>query len=240
MKKVAQCIRILIADDHEIVRCGLKSLLDQENDIEVIGESSSCEETLRLASILAPDLILLDLTLSDGNCIDSISELIQLCPASKILLFTALASKETHLLALRQGASGVLLKGDSYSAELLCKAIRQVFLNDKLWIDDSLTVEMLKQNVLLSQSLDVNASSSANTDKSVSVDKPLSPNKLTPRENQIACFSAKGMPAKLIGEKLFISEKTVRNQLTIIYSKLNVKNQLELAFKSNLVDLIDE
>ncbi len=232
-KKKEKCIRILIAEDNEIVGRGLKSLLDQQNDMEVIGKATSCKKTLMLTSTLNPDIILLNLTLSDGKSIDCITKLKDLCPNSKILIFTASDNKEIHLLALRFGAVGILLK--SQTAKLVCKAIRCVHLNNELWIDKTLTSEMWRRNTQFTNALDTKKPSSS-TDQSDSPVSTLSLNTLTSRESQIACFSSKGLTAKQIGEKLFISEKTVRNQLTLIYSKLNVKNQLELTVNRNFID----
>jgi len=234
-KRTEKSIRILIAEDHEIVRCGLKTILDQQHDLEVIGEASSCKEILSLISSLNPDVTLLNLTLSDGGSLDSIVKLKDLCPNCKVLIYTASTNKEIHLLALRYGAVGVLLK--SQTAELVCKAVRNVHLNDELWIDKTLTTEMWKQHMESTNASETKASSSplaSTTNKSNSPASICPQNTLTPRENQIACFSSKGLTAKQIGEELFISEKTVRNQLTIIYSKLNVKNQLELTI--NCID----
>ena len=236
-KKKEKYIRILIAEDHEIVRYGLKSILDQQHDLEVIGETSSCKETLTLTSTLNPDVILLDLTLTDGESVDFITKLKKQCPDCKILIYTASLNKEIHILALRYGAVGILLK--SQKVELLCKAIRNVHLFNEIWIDKILIAELWKQNKQFTHALAIKdvSTPSSTTDKLKSPVSISSRNSLTPRESQIACLSSKGLTAKLIGEKLFISEKTVRNQLTIIYSKLNYKNQLELSINGNFVDM---
>lgn len=238
--KAEKSIRILIAEDHEIVRCGLKTILDQQHDLEVIGEASSCKEILTLTSSLSPDVTLLNLTLSDGGSLDSIVKFRDLCPNCKVLIYTASTDTEIQLLAIRYGAVGILLK--SQTAELVCKAIRNVHLNDELWIDKTLTTQMWKQHMqstIESETKASSSSSSSTTDKSSSSASTCPQHRLTPRENQIACFSSKGLTAKLIGEKLFISEKTVRNQLTIIYSKLNVKNQLELTINCSNCNFLD-
>jgi len=241
-KQTEKSIRILIAEDHEIARCGLKTILDQQRDFDVIGEVSSCEETLNLISSLSPDVTLLNLTLNDGGSLDCIVKFKDLCPNCKVLIYTASTNKEIHLLAIRYGAVGILLK--SQKAELVCKAIRNVHLNDELWIDKTLTTQMWKQHMQSTIESDIKessspSSSSTTTDKSNSASSICHQNTLTPRENQIACFSSKGLTAKQIGEKLFISEKTVRNQLTIIYSKLNVKNQLELTINCSNCNFLD-
>ncbi|MCK5871084.1 MAG: response regulator transcription factor, partial [Methyloprofundus sp.] len=220
--KNKKTIRVLIAEDHEVVRHGLRSIMDQEHDLTVIGEAASCKEILMLASTLNPCVILLNVTLNDGESLGCIARLKEHCPNCKILLFTASKDKETHLLALRYGVVGIVLKSET--AELLCKAIRNVHLHNIIWVDKALMAEMWQQNTQETKNI-----STTSTDKENSPDSSLPLNTLTPRESQIACLSSKGLTAKKIGAKLFISEKTVRNQLTVIYSKLGVKNQLELS-----------
>ncbi len=236
-KKTEKCIRILIAEDYEIVHCGLKSILDQQADFEVIGEASSCKETLTLTSTLKPDVILMDLVLDDDDSLDNISKLKNLCSHSKILVFTTSSEKDIHLLSLRHGAVGILFI--SQTAELLCKAIRSVHLSDELWIDKTLVSEIWKQNTQFANLLETKASQPFVNIINKSDSPPVPLGTLTPRENQIACLSSKGLNAKQIGAKLFISEKTVRNQLTQIYSKLNVKNQLELSINSVMMNVCD-
>ena len=222
MNKVEKpsCIQILLIEDHEIVRCGLKGIFEQQEDIQVISEASSFKDALTLDQTLCPDVILLDLMLSDGNCIERIPELTHIYPDCKILIFTASSDKKSHLLALQYGAVGILHKDQSI--ELLCKAIRSVYVKNDVWIDKTLTAEMWRQHSHQSSALATSA--------------PPSLNNLTPREKSIACLSSKGLSAKKIGEQLFISEKTVRNQLTLIYSKLGVKNQLELSINISFPD----
>lgn len=202
-----QPIQVLLAEDHDIVRCGVKGIFEQEPNLNLIAESSSFNNTLSLAKAVTPDVILLDLTLDDGNSLNRIPELIQACPQCKVLLFTVLHDKETLLLAMRYGASGVFEK--SQSSELLCKAIRHVYAGD-LWIDRALTAQLWQHDLKHNSEL-----------PHASV--------LTIKECNIACLSAKGLAAKYIGKQLSISEKTVRNYLTSVYSKLGVKNQVELS-----------
>jgi len=236
VKRTNKNIRILIAEDHEIVLYGLKCILELEDDMEVVGCVTTCKETLANAETLNPDVILLDYMLTDGESLDYIARLTEFCPNCKILLFTANSDKKIHLLALRYGAVGILLK--TQKTDLICKAIRSVHANDELWVDKTLTAEIWKQNVEITQALEAKSSSSIIDSPSSSV-SILSSSTLTSREKQIACLSSKGLSAKKIGEKLSISEKTVRNQLTSIYSKLNVKNQLELTIQSTFLNVCD-
>ena len=229
MIKKDKCIQILIADDHEIVRYGIAALLEQHDDMVVVAESSSCEDTLMLVSKLEPNIILLDLTLKDGNSLACIAEIKKSSPNCNVLVYTASTEKHIHIEALRYGAAGVFLK--ELPIQLLCKAIRNIHFHNEMWVDKVLTAEMWKQNIQSTNPSEIQAD---NNPGSHSDHFPL--NILTPRENQIARLSSKGLTAKQIGEKLFISDKTVRNQLTVVYRKLDVKNQLELSINCHLLE----
>jgi len=222
--KKEKCIRILIAEGDEIVRYGLKHLLNQQNDFEVIAESSSCKETLRLTSTFKPDIIFLDLTLCDGESVNQIPQLKKVHDTVKVLIYSSCINQKTHLLALHNGAVGVLLKNNS--ADMIYKAIRSIHIDNELWINQKLLIELWKQNLQIPISLDTHYLLAINT--------------LTPREKQIACLLSKGLKARIIGENLFITEKTVRNQLTTIYSKLGVKNQLAFLIKFNALDFSND
>jgi len=208
-------IDIFIIEDIEIIRYGLNSAIDTYEGYRVIGEAESFSETLTLLKTHTPDVILLDLTLADGDCAERIPEILCLCPDSKILIYTASVDKEKLLRALELGAVGVLYKGQS--AELLCKAIQNICMSNELWVDKGLVSKMWQKYSLQQSKL------------SKSKLTPLLLDKLTEREKKVAYLSARGASAKEIGESLFISEKTVRNKLTRIYNKLGVKNQLELS-----------
>jgi DNA-binding NarL/FixJ family response regulator len=157
--------------------------------------------------------------LSCKNCLERIPELRSVNPSSKILILTACLNQEKHILALRQGAIGVFLLHQPI--DLLLKAIQKVY-SGEVWLTNSLTNEILK-----------------------GINQPAPPedittpigNSLTPRELTIARLVSEGNTAKQIAEQLFISEKTVRNQLVIIYSKLGVKNHMELVLTATLLGL---
>ena len=209
MTKISEnkSIKILLSEDNNIVCFGVKHLIELEDDIDLVDECSTFEETLAIASSLHPDVILLNTSLNDRNCIARIPELKSASPSSKLLVFSGSLDKEAQLSALRYGAVGIFLKNQK--AQLLCKAIRNVYMGE-LWFDRSLTA-------------------SINT-------PPIDNYKLSNRECNIACLSSKGCSAKEIGKELFISEKTVRNQLTNVFSKLGVKNQLELSVTASSLD----
>ena len=228
MNEEDKTIKIFLAEDHEIVCYGLKIKLSQQDDLEIIGQAADWQQALELSLLLKPHVILLDLDLTDES-IKYITQLKQHSPNSKILIFNICHDKEILIQALGLGIYGVIYK--EQSVDLICKAIRHVHRNHEVWVDRSLTTAMWKENCH-------NLSISSNTKPSLSITKTITPlqKKLTAKETKIARLSAKGLCASKIGEKLFISEKTVRNNLTSIYRKLNVKNQIELAINKSLLD----
>ncbi|MBV1874298.1 MAG: response regulator transcription factor [Gammaproteobacteria bacterium] len=230
--------RILIIESYDVIRNGLKAILDGENDFQVVGNATTCEKALSFASSLEPDVILLDLDHPSDAESNPIAGVISRFPLSKVLIYTASIDEEFHLEALRYGAVGILLKSES--AELLCKAVRRIYIDNELWISRQLVSEMWKRNKYPSASLTIAPGKIYqinDANKEDSIEPVALINTLTPREKQIACLSSKGLTAKKISTELYISEKTVRNQLTVVYSKLQVKNQIELAINSHQLKL---
>ena len=216
-----ESIRILIADEHDLVRLGFRTLVKENKSMELAGESGSFDETLQIAKKISPHVILLDTMLADGDIIERIPELLAACPLCKILLFTSVEDHDVHLLALRLGVLGIFPK--KQGGEILLKAINCVN-SGEVWIN-RFTTGLLLQNF---------SGTTANDQDNVPPSRKTNTVKdsLTPREFDVASLAAQGMSAKTIASKLFISEKTVRNQLTTIYSKLGVSSQIELALQA--------
>ncbi|HLF97608.1 MAG TPA: response regulator transcription factor [Methylococcaceae bacterium] len=210
-------IRVLLAEDHDLVRLGLRTLIQAENGLVLAGEAASFAETLALAQRLAPDVILLNLTLSDGPVMERIPQLLGGTGKRKVLVLTGDRDKEVHRLALRMGAMGVFTKDGP--AEILPKAIRRVHAGE-LWADRGTTAALFQD-----------------FHRAINP-QPASKEMLTHREHQIATLAAQGLPAKKIAGRIHLSDKTVRNQLVIVYSKLNVAGQLELAVKAQELGLL--
>lgn len=211
-------INILVADRHELIRIGLRTLFEDYQALRIVAEASRFDGALQLASHYKPNIVLLDSLLDDGDCLEQIPKLLALCPQTKILLFTGSNQEETHIHALRLGVAGIVPKHQSTA--LLLKAIRAVSIG-QLWFDRNLTQLVLQNQTNQTQK----PASAAGT--------------LNSRERKIACMSSKGLTAKKIAAVLSLSEKTVRNQLTLIYEKLSVAGQVALCLQFSQLDFCD-
>jgi two-component system nitrate/nitrite response regulator NarL len=215
----AEPIRILIVDDHAIVRAGLRMLIDQNPAMEVVGVAGDRAEALALAASEQPNMIILDILLGDDDGLSFLPQLREVATDSRVLVLTGLRSSESQRRAIIAGAMGVVLK--EHAAEVLIKAINKVH-QGEVWLDRSLMGSVLDA---ITQTPEVDPE----TERIAS---------LTERERQVIALIAEGLKNKQIGERLFISETTVTHHLSSIFSKLEVSDRLELviyAFSRNLV-----
>ena len=205
------CIKILLVDDHVVVRQGLRMLLEINSDLVVVGETACCGDALEIAAREHPAIVLLDLDLGAENGVDIISGL--KAGGALVLVLTGLRDGEMQRRAVFLGASGVIRKDQA--AESLVKAVRCVHAGE-VWLDRELTASVFQEmrQKIAAQPLDGEAARIAS---------------LTPREREIIGQVAQGQGTHAIADMLFISEKTVRNHLASIYEKLHVSERLELA-----------
>ncbi|SEF88143.1 response regulator [Nitrosomonas ureae] len=225
-------IRILVAESFELVRLGLRSLFDNHTNIRLVAETSQLDDLFNLTEQHKPDIILMDLLLS-GNNNDYVKHIIQLLrtsPRSKILAFSNHNSEQTHLQTFRSGAVGVISKNGS--TDLLLKAIIAIH-TGHVWFDRNIT-KLLWQSQFGSDS-DSATEIEPQADTSTSQQPRLSDS-----ERHIAHLACKGLSAKEISAQLFVTEKTVRNQLSVIYRKTGVKKQIELCLKAPLYNYFTE
>ena len=215
-------IRILVAESFDLIRIGLRSLFENHAVISLVAETNCIEDLCNLAVQHKPDVVLVDLQLMSGDCAEYISELLNACPESKVLAFSHHNSEQTYLQTFRSGAVGIISK--HHSSELLLKAIYAIHAG-QVWFDRHVT------KLLWQAQFDANSSSEIQTDTQVSHQS-----KLSDSERHIAYLACKGLSAKEIGAQLFVAEKTVRNQLSIIYKKIGVKKRIELCLKAPLYD----
>lgn len=203
-------IKVMIADDHALIREGIKQILELENDISVIGQASNGEEAFEMATELNPEVILLDINMPKLNGIETLRKFKDMGIKSKVIILTIHEDKEYILKTLKLGANGYILKDSS--ADILIEGIRAVYKGEK-YIQPSVA-EL------------VNESSSYDDYCNASLVKI---NSLTKREYEVLILIAEGLNNKDIAERLYISEKTVKNHVSNIFKKLNLNDRVQAA-----------
>ncbi len=209
-------IRVVIADDHPIVRDGLKKLLGLEEDIEVVGEACDGRELLEKLDELEPDVVLLDLRMPNLDGLGALQAMQHTNRTkSKVIVLTASEDKNEFVQAMKLGCSGIVLK--QTSADLIVKSIRKVY-GGEIWLDSHTTAAVMRQFATVGESSGPSAGGRV---------RERSP--LSAREREIVALVAQGFKNKEMAEKMFISEQTVKNHLHNIFDKLGVSDRLELA-----------
>jgi two-component system nitrate/nitrite response regulator NarL len=208
-----QSVRVLIVDDHGIMRAGLRMLLESQSGIMVVGEASSCADALALATCTQPDVIVLDLDLGGENAVESIPTLLRTAPETRILVLTGLRDPEVHRQAIRHGALGLVFK--EKAVETLLQAITKVRAGE-VWLEPTMIAQVLGD--LTRPQLSPQTSSEATKIA-----------RLTEREREVITLVGEGLRNKHIAERLYISEATVRHHLTAIFAKLDISDRFELA-----------
>ncbi len=207
-------IRVLVADDHPIVRDGLRRLLALEDDIDVVGEAGDGEATIALIDQLDPDIVLLDLRMPGLDGLSVLQKLQRLNKTTRIIVLTASDDKNEFVQAMKLGCAGIVLK--QTASELIVKSIRKVHAGE-IWLDSHTTAAVMRQFAAPPEP--AAAGGARSRDRS-----PLSQ-----REREIVALVAQGYKNKEMAEKMFISEQTVKNHLHNIFDKLGVSDRLELA-----------
>jgi two-component system, NarL family, nitrate/nitrite response regulator NarL len=207
-------IRVVIADDHPIVRDGLKKLLALEDDLDVVGEAGDGREVLERVQELEPDVLLLDLRMPNLDGLSALQALQQSNRSTRVIVLTASEDKNEFVQAMKLGCSGIVLK--QTAPELIVKSIRKVHAGE-IWLDSHTTAAVMRQ---FSAPGDLTPGGQSKT-------RERSP--LSQREREIVALVAQGYKNKEMAEKMFISEQTVKNHLHNIFDKLGVSDRLELA-----------
>ncbi len=195
-------IRLLVVDDHPIVRQGLVAVLEDEPDFEVVGSAGSAEEALTLAGRLRPDVVLLDLELAGMGGVAAIPRLTDASPASRVLVFTAYDTDEHVFGAIRAGAKGYLLKG-APTAEI-ARGIRAVH-GGGSHLEPRVAAKVLAEMSAPRRAGDL----------------------LSEREREVLRLVAEGLSNKEIGRRLSISERTARFHVTSILNKLGASTRAQ-------------
>jgi NarL family two-component system response regulator LiaR len=204
---MATTIRVLIVDDHEIVRKGIRALLATKRDIQVVGEAGDGEEAVAQVQALHPDVVLMDLVMPKMDGIQATRQITTDLPGTRILVLTSFVADEQVFPAIQAGALGYLLK-DSSPQELV-RAIQLVFRGESS-LDPSVARKVLAELSTPSQ-------------------KPLTPDPLTARELDILRLVAQGQSNKEIAEKLVIADETVHTHVSNILNKLHLASRTQAA-----------
>jgi DNA-binding NarL/FixJ family response regulator len=199
--------RVFLLDDHEIVRRGLRELLEQEEGFEVVGEAGTAEEALQRVPPTQPDVALLDVRLPDGDGIEVCREIRSAHPEIRCLMLTSFADDEALFSAIMAGASGYLLK--QVKGNDLVDAIRRVGEGESL-LDPSMTARVLERIRAGSEPQDELAG-------------------LTEQERRVLDLIAEGLTNRQIGERMFLAEKTVKNYVSNLLAKLGMSRRSEAA-----------
>jgi DNA-binding NarL/FixJ family response regulator len=211
-------LRVLIADDHEVVRKGIRALLEASPKWEVCGEAATGHEAIESARKLCPDLVLLDINMPDMDGLEAIPRILHVCPGAKILVLTMHDSGDIATKALAAGASGLVLKSDA--AHDLVMAL-QAMEKGKPFLSPAVTRIILEQLVKAGQ-------------------PGPSPGDLTPRELEVLRLLAQGRSHKEVAYDLDISVKTVDTHHTNIMRKLNLHSLsglIHFAIRHKIVDI---
>lgn len=217
----AQQIRILLVDDHLVVRTALRILIESQESLTMVGEAGNRKEALEIATQEQPDIILLDIDLGGESGLDCIIDLLAAAPDARIVVLTGVRDPQVHQRAVSMGAMGLVQKDRAF--EVLIGAIERVNAGDA-WLDPSLMARVLTGITGASRN------------------KPPDPEAakiatLTDREREVLTLIGQGLKNKEIASKLFISEWTVRHHITSIFGKLDVSDRVELilyAYKRGL------
>ncbi|MFG3260363.1 response regulator [Streptomyces sp. NPDC048172] len=218
MSGATEQVRIFLVDDHEVVRRGVRDLLEAEPGLLVVGEAGSAEQALARVPALRPDVVVLDVRLPDGNGVGVCRELRSLMPGLACLMLTSFDDEEALLDAIMAGASGYVLK--QISGTDLVTAVRTVA-DGKSMLDPGATARIMAR--LRDQGGGGSAGEAAQ-DK-----EPTGLAALTERERDILTLIGEGLTNREIGARLYLAEKTVKNNISRLLAKLGVERRVQAA-----------
>ena len=202
-------IRVMVVDDHEVVRTGLKAILEPEEDLQVVGEAGSANEAMEKTTSLHPQVVLMDVRMQETSGIQACRLIKSAHPEMYVLMLTSFAEEEAVMSAIMAGASGYLLKNVG-RADLI-RSIRAVAQGQNL-LDPSVTRKVMDRLAQLSTKEDRRAME-----------------EISEREKEVLVLVARGLTNREIGESLMISENTARNHVSRILEKLGLSRRSEAA-----------
>lgn len=201
--------RILLVDDHEVVRIGLKSLLERHPQFEVVGEAGSAREAMEQVAALKPEVVLMDIRLPGTSGIEACEEIINKYPGTRVIMLTSYAEDEMLFSAIRAGASGYILK--QIGSSDLVKALEAVSRGEAL-LDPAVTQRVFQE-----------------VRRAVKEEEASAFAHLSQQEKHVLLLVSEGKTNREIAKSLFLGEGTVRNYVSSILSKLAVNNRAEAA-----------
>jgi DNA-binding NarL/FixJ family response regulator len=201
--------RILLVDDHEVVRVGLRALLEQHPNFEVVAEASTAREAIDRTQSHLPDVVVMDIRLKGGSGIEACQEITNRFPETKVIMLTSYAEDEMLFSAIRAGAAGYVLK--QIGGDDLVRAIEAVGRGEAL-LDPAVTQRIFQEVRKAAREEEASAFSD-----------------LTQQEMHVLQLVSEGRTNRQIAEMLYLGEGTVRNYVSSILSKLNVRNRAEAA-----------
>jgi len=207
-----ETIKVVIVDDHEVVRLGLKSLLNRVADLQVVGEAGSAAEAERVVEQTRPDVVVMDIRMPGGSGIEACRAIRSRWPETRVIMLTSYSDDEAVIGSVMAGASGYVLK--QIGTQELVDAIRRVSRGESL-LDPGVTGKILER---------VRGGTGSGLG-----DARGTPESLTEQEERILALIAEGKTNREIAAELFLSEKTVRNYVSNILAKLQLHNRAEAA-----------
>jgi len=213
---VGEPIRVLVVDDHAVVREGLRTFLELQEGIEVAGEAADGREAVRIAAELRPDVILMDLVMPRLDGVAAMRELRRRLPSSRVIVLTSFAGDDRLLPAIQAGAAGYLLK--DVEPRELARAVRAAHAGEAL-LDPAVAARLV--------------------DAIAQPPGEPPPDRLTARERQVLELIGRGLPNKLIARELGISEKTVKTHVGHVLAKLGVTDRTQAALHAVRAGLVE-
>ena len=201
--------RIILVDDHEVVRLGLKALLERNQQFDVVGEASSARDAIEQVTALQPDVVVMDIRLPGTSGIEACEEIVNRFPGTKVIMLTSYAEDEMLFSAIRAGASGYILK--QIGSDDLIKALEAVSRGEAL-LDPAVTQRVFQE-----------------VRRAVKEEEASAFAHLSQQEKHVLLLVSEGKTNREIAKALFLGEGTVRNYVSSILSKLSVNNRAEAA-----------
>lgn len=214
----AMAFRVLVVDDHSVVRAGVASFIDSQDDMTLVGEATSCDDAVEAAEKLSPDVVIMDIRLEDSSGIDACRKIKESRPVTRVVMFTTYADLELLRSAIEAGASGYVIK--RMALQSLVDTIRRVMAGEELVIDKGAqtALETGGAEAQLAERL----------------------RRLSPQERRVLSLISDGLTNRQIADELNLAEKTVKNYVSALLHKLDMTRRAEAAaFRAAITDLDD-